>query len=111
MTAPRPSTAVGPDGFAALADPTRREILALLAARDLTVKEIAASFEISRPAVSKHLRLLRRTGLVRETKVGRERIQRFDGAALRPVSEWVHHYERFWERKLESLRSILEEER
>lgn len=110
MKSSRSKTGVGPDRFAALADPTRREILALLTERDRTVKEIAACFEISRPAVSKHLRILRRSGWVRETKIGRERVQCFDGAALQSVSDWIHRYEQFWERKLETLKSLVEEE-
>ena len=73
------------DGFTALADPTRRRIIALLAERDRTVKEIADRFSVSRPAISKHLRVLRGTGLVTETKRGRVRVQRFDGSALRSV--------------------------
>ena len=97
------------DGFAALADPTRRRIIALLAEDDLTVKEIAEAFPISRPAISKHLRLLRRSGLVTEQKQGRERVQHFDGEALQPVAEWVAYYEDFWKRRLVALKNIVEE--
>jgi len=62
------------NGFTALADPTRRRIIALLAVRDRTVKEIAEHFSVSRPAISKHLRVLRKAGLVTERKRGRERV-------------------------------------
>jgi len=101
----------GPEakGFTALADPTRRRIVALLAERDRGVMEIAEHFSVSRPAISKHLRVLRRAGLVSETKRGRERVQRFDGSALRSVSEWIRHYEAFWQERLATLKSIVED--
>lgn len=98
------------DGFVALADPTRRRIIALLAECDRTVSEIATNFSISRPAISKHLLVLRRAGLIREEKRGRERVQSFDGAALKPVAEWVERYERFWSRKLAALQKLAEED-
>jgi DNA-binding transcriptional ArsR family regulator len=106
------STAPAPrdHGFAALADPTRRRILALLAKRDRTVLEIARHFPVSRPAISKHLRLLRESGLVTETKMGRERVQRFNGSALQPVSEWVRYYEAFWRERLVTLKTLVEDE-
>jgi len=97
-------------GFTALADPTRRRIVALLAERDRGVMEIAEHFSISRPAISKHLRVLRRAGLVIETKRGRERIQRFDGSALRSVSAWIRHYEAFWQERLATLKAIVEDD-
>ena len=97
-------------GFAAIADPTRRRIIALLAERDRTVKEISAQFEVSRPAISKHLRILRQAGLVTETKKGRERFQHFEGSALQPVADWVKRYEAFWSDRLANLKSIVEDE-
>jgi len=110
MGYPNRSSTPRPDGFAALADPTRRRILALLAEGDRTVSEIAADFPISRPAISKHLRLLRGAGLVSEVRRGRERVQRFDGEALGPVAEWVTRYEKFWKKKLAALKELVEEE-
>jgi DNA-binding transcriptional ArsR family regulator len=98
------------DCFTALADPTRRSIIALLAERDMTVKEIAAEFPVSRPAISKHLRILRRSRLVTERKRGRERVQCFDGEALQPVGEWVARYEGFWQRRLGALKKLVEEQ-
>jgi DNA-binding transcriptional ArsR family regulator len=98
------------DHFTALADPTRRRIIAMLVERDRTVNEIAEEFDISRPAISKHLRVLRHAGLVREEKRGRERIQRFNGAALKPVADWINKYESFWEQKLAGLKRLVEEE-
>ena len=97
------------DTFAALADPNRRQIVALLAEQDLTVNEIADQFDISRPAVSKHLKILRESGLVVEEKVGREHRQRFNGAALGPVSDWITRYESFWEQRLNTLKGLVED--
>ncbi|MGD8396507.1 MAG: metalloregulator ArsR/SmtB family transcription factor [Candidatus Eiseniibacteriota bacterium] len=99
------------DGFSALADPSRRRIIALLAEREHTVKEIAAHFAMSRPAISKHLRVLREAGLVREERRGRERVQRFDGTALRPIADWVERYESHWRRSLATLKQLVEEDR
>jgi DNA-binding transcriptional ArsR family regulator len=99
------------DGFTALADPTRRRIIALLAERDRTVKEIAQHFSVSRPAISKHLHVLRGTGLITETKRGRDRVQRFDGSALQTVADWIRHYEAFWKERLATLKALVEEDR
>ncbi len=103
-------TAYESDGFAALADPTRRRIIALLAERDRTVKEIAEHFSVSRPAISKHLQVLRRAGLVAETKRGRERVQRFEGSALQSVGDWIRHYEAFWQERLATLKQLVEDD-
>lgn len=97
------------DHFAAIADPTRRAIISLLAERELTINDIATAFEISRPAISKHLRVLREAGLVVEEKRGREHIQHFNGAALQPVANWVKTYEVFWDRKLAALKARVED--
>lgn len=94
----------------AIADPTRREILALVAERDCTVNEIAQHFHVTRPAISKHLRVLRDTGLLTERKHGRERLQCFNGAGLAPVSDWIRTYEDFWERKLNKLKAMVEDD-
>jgi len=98
------------DAFAVVADPTRRQILALLADGDRTVNEIADSFPVTRTAISKHLRVLRETGFITEQKQGRERLQCFNGNALAPISDWVRTYEDFWDRKLAKLKSMVEEE-
>lgn len=99
------------DNFMAIADPKRRQIIALLADRDRTVNEIAEVFDISRPAISKHLKVLRQTGLVSEVKEGRERIQHFNGEALRPVVDWVKTYGAFWDGKLEDLKIMMEDDK
>jgi DNA-binding transcriptional ArsR family regulator len=110
MNQPSQAEAARGGGFAALADPTRRRIIALLAERDRTVNEIAAQFSISRPAVSRHLRVLHRSGLVRSERRGRERIQQFDGEALRPVADWVSRYGDFWRLKLGGLKKLVEDD-
>ena len=93
--------------FAALADPTRRAILARLASRDLTVGELAAPFEMSMPAVSKHLRVLERAGLISRRKEAQWRHCHLEAAPLREVSDWAEHYRRLWEGRLDRLDTYL----
>lgn len=91
------------DVFAAIAHPARRQILDLLAEGDQPVNEIAGHFGISRPAVSQHLRVLLDAGLVAEQRHGRERRYHLMAERLDVVSAWLAHYQRFWERHLQSL--------
>lgn len=91
------------DVFRAVADPTRRGLLDLLAARDQPVNDLAERFEMTLPAVSQHLRVLREAGLVRERRVGRHRFYRLKAEPLREVAEWASSYERFWRKKLRAL--------
>ncbi len=95
--------------FAALADPTRRAILARLASGEASVGELAAPFEMSLPAVSKHLRVLTRAGLLAQTKDGRVRRCRLLPAPLREAQDWIDHYRRFWEQQFDALESYLRE--
>src|SRR5262249_29442874 len=97
--------------FRAIADPTRREILALLRGRRRTVGEIAANFRSSRPAISKHLRLLRSVGLVVTRQDGTARICELNARPLRVVGDWLQDYEAFWGASLASLKRFVEEER
>jgi len=97
--------------FRAIADPTRRDILALLRGRTHTVGEIARNFRASRPAISKHLRLLRSAGLVITHRRGTARICELDARPLRAVNDWLHQYEAFWSDSLLSLKTYLEEDR
>lgn len=83
------------DPFTAIADPTRRQLLVLLATGDQPVKQLSEAFAVSRPAISQHLRVLRQAGLVSDHKVGRERRYRLHAAPLREVADWVRHYEPF----------------
>jgi DNA-binding transcriptional ArsR family regulator len=97
------------DVFRAVSDPTRRAILDRLRAGPAPVNELAADFEQSRPAISKHLRVLREARLVREERVGRERLYQLQPAPLQRVAGWVEGYRSFWQRSFEQLKSYLEE--
>jgi DNA-binding transcriptional ArsR family regulator len=94
--------------FRALADPTRRRILRELAARPQPIAEIASRFEMSRPAVVKHLAILEEGGLIAGETVGRERITRLNADALRPASQWLSFFDAFWDDKLAKLKSVVE---
>jgi DNA-binding transcriptional ArsR family regulator len=87
----------------ALADPTRRTIVELLAERERSAGELAASFETSRPAVSRHLRVLREHGLVRARVEGRRRLYSLDPEPLEELDEWLAHYRKFWTNRLGAL--------
>ncbi len=89
--------------FVAVADPTRRRIMELLSDGDKPVHELTETFDVSRPAISQHLRVLREADLVRERRVGRERYYRLRAAALREVATWIARYERFWDERLTRL--------
>ena len=94
--------------FAALADPTRRAILARLSHGDASVGELAAPFEISRPAISKHLRVLERAGLVDRQRDGRVSRCALDARPMREAADWVDEYRGFWENQLEALARYFE---
>lgn len=91
------------DTFAALADPTRRAILARLASGEASVTELAEPFEMSLPAVSKHLKVLERSGLIARGRDAQWRPCRLEAGPLRDVSDWVEHYRRFWEQNFDRL--------
>jgi DNA-binding transcriptional ArsR family regulator len=97
--------------FRAIADPTRREILGMLRGRPYSVGEIAANFRTSRPAISKHLRVLRAVGLVATTQRGTARICALNAEPLRAVSDWLGDYEAYWSKTLQSLKRYVEDER
>ncbi|MDX6711339.1 MAG: hypothetical protein QOH96_2355 [Blastocatellia bacterium] len=99
------------DVYRALADPTRRAILDLLRSGNQPVGAIARSFRISRPAVSKHLSVLREANLVIETKEGRQRICELNGMPLNEVNNWLSRYEQFWKSNLQSLKKHVEARR
>jgi DNA-binding transcriptional ArsR family regulator len=96
--------------FRAIADPTRRDILALLRRRRCSVNEIAGNFRCSRPAISKHLRVLRAVGLVVTRREGTTRICQLNAAPLRVVGNWLHDYELLWNESLASLKRYVEED-
>ena len=96
--------------FAALADPTRRAILARLASGgEASVKELAEPFEMTLPAVSKHLKVLERAGLISRGRVAQSRPCRLEADPLREVADWVEQYRRFWEQSFDRLDAYLHE--
>ena len=96
------------DVFQAIADPTRREIIGILAMGALTLNAVAERFEISRPAISKHIKILTECGLISINQQGRERYCEVKLEKLTEVSSWVDQYRRFWDSKLDQLESYLE---
>jgi DNA-binding transcriptional ArsR family regulator len=96
--------------FGALADPTRRAVLDLLRRGSLPAGQIARAFPVSRPAISKHLRLLRRAHLVRERREGRRRLYHLNPEPLRAVDAWLNDYRIFWQMSLSDLKSFVETE-
>jgi len=95
--------------FAALSDPTRRAILARLAIGEATVMELAEPFAMSQPAISKHLKVLERAGLISRGRVAQQRPCRLEAAPMGDASEWLDGYRRFWEASYERLDALLEE--
>lgn len=96
--------------FQALADPTRRAMLDLLRRGSQPAGQIASAFPVSRPAVSKHLRLLRRAHLVREHREGRNRVYQLNPEPLRAVDSWIEQYRIFWKHSLNNLKAFVEAE-
>jgi DNA-binding transcriptional ArsR family regulator len=95
------------DVFQAIADPTRRQIINLIAQKPMTLNAIADNFEISRPAISQHIKLLTECGMVVIEKVGRERFCEAKLDGLREVSSWVDQYRQFWNAQFNSLDKYL----
>jgi DNA-binding transcriptional ArsR family regulator len=93
--------------FSALSDPTRRAILERLARSDASVTQLAAPFDMSLPAISKHLRILEHAGLIAREKEGRVHHVHLVAVAMRDAADWVEHYRRFWEEQLDSLSAYL----
>lgn len=96
--------------FQALSDPTRRAVLDLLRRGSQPAGQIADTFPVSRPAISKHLRLLRRAHLVREHREGRNRVYELNPEPLRAVDSWIEQYRVFWQASLNNLKSFVEAE-
>jgi DNA-binding transcriptional ArsR family regulator len=96
--------------FAALADPTRRAILARLASGDATVGELARPFSVSRPAISKHLRVLEEAGLVHRFREGRINRCALNARPMRSIAEWIERYRAFWSNRLLDLKQFAEAE-
>src|SRR2546421_11921779 len=96
--------------FQALADPTRRAVLDLLRRGSQPAGQIAGAFPVSRPAISKQLRLLRRAHLVREHREGRHRVYQLNPGPLMAVDSWLEHYRQFWTASLSNLKAFVEAE-
>jgi DNA-binding transcriptional ArsR family regulator len=95
--------------FAALADPTRRAILGRLTRGEATVNELAAPFAVSLPAISKHLKVLERAGLIARGRAAQRRPCRLRAAGLKDAADWLGHYRRFWEESFDRLDEYLKE--
>ncbi|MBV9230809.1 MAG: winged helix-turn-helix transcriptional regulator [Chloroflexi bacterium] len=96
--------------YNALADSTRRELMELLVAQELSITTLTKHFPISRVAVTKHLNVLQQAGLVHERKIGREHRYRLNPEPLREAHNWLAHYEQFWSEKLTNLKAYIEED-
>src|SRR3984893_334930 len=95
--------------FAALSDPTRRAILARLASSEASVTELAEPFAMSMPAISKHLKVLERAGLIARGREAQWRPCRLEAGPLKGVADWVEHYRRFWDESFDRLENYLQE--
>lgn len=98
------------DVFQAIADPTRRAIISLLSHQTLNLKSVADRFDITRPAISKHIKILTECGLIIIKQEGRERICKADLKSLNQVDEWLDQYRMFWTKKLNALQNFIGEE-
>ena len=92
------------DVFNAVAEPRRREILDLLAVEERPVNEVVAALNLDQPSVSKHLRVLKKVGLVVTRSAGRQRLYRINAQGLKPIHDWVQTYERFWQSQLRRIK-------
>jgi DNA-binding transcriptional ArsR family regulator len=97
--------------FGAIANPVRRRILEMLRDGPRPAGDIASEFALNRPAVSEHLQVLRRVGLVSEYAQGRRRVYRLDAAALLEVADWLHPFERYWKQRMHALDDVLSKRR
>lgn len=98
------------DVFQAIADPTRREIINLIAHRSMNLNSVAEKFDVSRPAISKHIKILTECGLVTIKQLGRERYCEARLEGLNQVSAWIEQYKVFWNKKLDALETFLSKE-
>jgi len=108
--APMSRAATTSDAFNAVAEPRRREILNYLALQERPVGDLVASLKLAQPSVSKHLRVLKETGLVRVRRDGRRMLYRTNAEAIRPLHEWTETFERFWQQRLQRVKERAEAE-
>lgn len=95
--------------FRALADPTRRAILNMLADNDMTIAEVSDHFDMTRAAIKKHLTVLHEGGLIHVHPRGRERVNALNPDGMAPVRDWLRYFDRFWDEKLSDLKTLVEE--
>ncbi|HMG09349.1 MAG TPA: metalloregulator ArsR/SmtB family transcription factor [Mucilaginibacter sp.] len=95
------------DVFQAIADPTRRQIIALIARKSMNLNAIAENFDITRPAISNHIRILNECGIISIEQIGRERYCKIQARNLRDVADWVEPFRELWEQKLDSFEKYL----
>jgi DNA-binding transcriptional ArsR family regulator len=100
-------TRLNTDPFQAIADSNRREILMLLANKKLSINSLADNFEISRPAISKHIKVLYETGFIKISEEGRERYCELNPDGFEEVKQWIIYFEQFWKEKLQNLENFL----
>jgi len=103
-----PRAATTSDAFNAIAEPRRREILAFLAPRERPVTDIVDSLNLDQPSVSKHLRVLRETGLVRMRCQGRQKFYRTNADAIRPLHDWANTFQKYWSHQLSRVKQLAE---
>lgn len=96
------------DVFQAIADPTRRDIIGMIANKPMNLNAVASNFNISRPAISKHIKILTQCGLIEIRSEGRERICELKLDSLKEVSDWIDHYRSVWNKKLDALETYLQ---
>lgn len=99
------------EAFRALADPTRRNILMMLSARDMSIRDVAAEFDVTRGAIKKHLSILQDGNLISVRTEGRERINRLEPSALQTVSDWLGYFDKYWDKRLTKLKQAIENEK
>ena len=97
------------DVFQAIADPTRRDIIELLSSQSMNLNAVAGHFDISRPAVSKHIKILIECGLINVKQEGRDRYCRADVQKLKEIDKWLNRYRKFWNHKLDALGDFLDQ--
>ncbi len=97
------------DVFQAIADPTRRQIVSMLTHKPLNLNAVADAFEISRPAISKHVKILNECGIVTIEQRGRERFCRIQPESLKEVADWIAPFQQLWEQRLDSFETYLEQ--
>lgn len=103
-------TELAQNAFRALADPTRRDILRMLSSDAMTIGQVAGQYDMTRAAVKKHLTVLSDGGLITVETRGRERINRINPAGLAPVLSWLEYFDRFWDDRLDTLKTAIEKD-